>query len=110
MNMHLELKKEQNISTTKAEQLHLILSNWWTHLAGQARLIESLVRSNKLSVTQQRHGELGCYTDLKMHSRRREHLKNPKVKLPTYHHQLPSRGLDLYHDMVFFFVLFPVII
>lgn len=80
MNMHLELKKKQNISTTKAEQLHLILSNWWTHLAGQARLIESLVRSNKLSVTQQRHGELGCYTDLKMHSRRREHLKKTQSK------------------------------
>lgn len=49
-------------------------SDWWAHLAGEARLVESLVRRNELGVTQQRHGQLGCYGDLGKHSRRRERL------------------------------------
>lgn len=36
----------------------------WTHPAGQAGLVERFVCRNELSVTQQRHGQLGCQTDL----------------------------------------------
>lgn len=55
----------------KVKQLYFLLSDWWTHLAGQTSLVEGLVCWNELGVTQQRNRQLGCYSDLKTAERRK---------------------------------------